>query len=69
MRQRKEIEADARAIKFTKSLEDAVLAFETHAPGFEQATRKSDHVEHLRRVLGVLLDILADWEVVAEREG
>jgi hypothetical protein len=68
-RQAPDNEADACAMRFAQSLEDAVLDLETRKDGFEHATRKSDHVEELRRVLGILLDILADWEMLAERMG
>ncbi|MCW2947991.1 MAG: hypothetical protein JWR24_4708 [Actinoallomurus sp.] len=68
-RQGHDNEADACATRFAQSLEDAVLDLETRKDGFEHATRKSDHVEELRRVLGILLDILADWEMLAERMG
>lgn len=60
-------EADAFAMKFAESLEEAVLALEIEEHRFPLATRKADHVEELRRVLGILLDILADWEMAAER--
>lgn len=59
--------ADACAMRFAESLEEAVLALEVEEHRFALATRKADHVEELRRVLGILLDILADWEMVAER--
>lgn len=62
-------EADARAMSLTRRLEDAILDFETREDGFERAVRKSDHVEDLRRALGRLLDILADWEMLADRMG
>lgn len=57
--------ADACAMRFTESLEEAVLALEVQEHRFALATRKADHVEELRRVLGILLDILADWEMAA----
>lgn len=60
--------ADSGATALVRSLEGAVLALDTQPAGFEEATRKSDHVEELRRVLGILLDVLADWEMLAERE-
>ncbi|WP_329242424.1 hypothetical protein OG417_44055 [Actinoallomurus sp. NBC_01490] len=59
--------ADSRAKRFTESLEDAVLDIDAGA--FERARRKTDHVEELRRVLGLLLDVLADWEMLAARAG
>jgi hypothetical protein len=68
-RQANDNEADACAIRFTERLEEAVLDLETAENGFERAGRKADHVEELRRVLGILLDVLADWEMVAERAG
>jgi hypothetical protein len=68
-RQAHDDQADALAMKFAERLEDAVLDLETRDYAFEHATRKSDHVEELRRVLGILLDILADWEMLAERMG
>jgi hypothetical protein len=62
-------EADAHAMSLTRRLEDAIVDFETRGPGFDRAIRKSDHVEELRRALGRLLDILADWEMLADRAG
>jgi hypothetical protein len=62
-------EADAHAVRFTERLQDAILDLETREHGFEWATRKADHVEELRRVLGILLDTLADWEMLADRMG
>ncbi|MCO5992810.1 hypothetical protein [Actinoallomurus rhizosphaericola] len=59
---------DACAIRLTESLEDAVLALDAQPAGFEDAARKADHVEELRRILGILLDVLADWEMLADRE-
>ncbi|GAA0355590.1 hypothetical protein NE235_12205 [Actinoallomurus spadix] len=59
---------DACAIRLTESLEDALLALDAQSAGFEDAARKADHVEELRRVLGILLDVLADWEMLADRE-
>lgn len=61
-------EADACAVRLTHDLEDAILALETDPSGFEHATRKADHVEELRRLLGILLDVLADWEMLADRD-
>ena len=66
-RQADDNDADSFARRFAESLEEAVLDLELGENGFERATRKADHVEELRRVLGILLDILADWELVAER--
>jgi len=66
-RQANDNDADSYARRFAESLEEAVLDLELGENGFERATRKADHVEELRRVLGILLDILADWELVAER--
>jgi hypothetical protein len=60
-------EADACAMRFADTLEEAVLALEVEEHRFALATRKADHVEELRRVMGILLDILADWEMAAER--
>jgi hypothetical protein len=68
-RQAHDTEADACAMRFSESLEDAVLALDVSENAFERASRKADHVEELRRVLGILLDILADWELLAERAG
>ena len=62
-------QGDACATRLVESLCDAVLALDTHPAGFEEAARKADHVEALRRVLGILLDVLADWEMLAGREG
>jgi hypothetical protein len=59
---------DACATRLTESLEDAVLTFDARPAGFEDAVRKTEHVEELRRILGVLLDMLADWELLADRE-
>ncbi|MDN3352488.1 hypothetical protein [Actinomadura sp. DC4] len=61
--------ADACAVRFIESLEKAALAPETTDHGFEHACRKAEHVEELRRVLGLLLDVLADWEMAVERTG
>jgi hypothetical protein len=61
--------ADARAMRFAERLEEAALDLDTGEDGFERAVRKTDHVEELRRVLGILLDVLADWEMIAERSG
>jgi hypothetical protein len=60
-------QADACAMRFAAGLEQAVLALEIEEHHFALATRKADHVEELRRVLSILLDILADWELAAER--
>jgi hypothetical protein len=68
-RQANDNEADACAIRFTESLEQAVLDLDTTETGFERAGRKADHIDELRRVLGILLDILADWEMLAQRTG
>ncbi|MEV5706833.1 hypothetical protein [Actinoallomurus sp. NPDC052274] len=59
---------DACATRLTESLEDAVLALDAQPTGFEDAVRKTEHVEELRRILGILLDVLADWEMLADRE-
>ncbi|MEV5747790.1 hypothetical protein AB0L00_08220 [Actinoallomurus sp. NPDC052308] len=59
---------DACATRLTESLEDAVLALDAQPAGFEDAVRKTEHVEELRRILGILLDVLADWEMLADRE-
>jgi hypothetical protein len=59
-------QGDAGAIRLTESLEDAVLALDTQPVGFEDAVRKAEHVEELRRILGILLDVLADWELLAD---
>ena len=59
--------ADTGAMRLTESLEEAVLALEVEEHRFTLATRKADHVEELRRVLAILLDLLADWETVLER--
>jgi hypothetical protein len=61
-------EADDGAARFTELLEQATVDLRAGAH-FIHATRKNDHVEELRRVLGTLLDILADWEMLAERTG
>ncbi len=55
--------ADASAVRFTSRLEGAVLELETAECGFHDAARPADHVAELRRVLGILLDVLADWEL------
>jgi hypothetical protein len=57
--------ADRGAARFTESIEEAVLQLENGEHGFDRADRKAGHVEELRRVLGLLLDILADWELAA----
>lgn len=59
--------ADRGAARFTESLEEAVLQLEGGEHPFANADRKPIHVEELRRVLGLLLDILADWELAAGR--
>ncbi|WP_433180958.1 hypothetical protein [Actinoallomurus sp. CA-150999] len=61
-------QGDICAMRLTERLEDAVLALDTQPAGFEDAVRKTDHVEELRRILGILLDVLADWEMLADRE-
>lgn len=61
-------EADLCAARLTHDLQDAILALETDPAGFERATRKADHVDELRRLLGILLDVLADWEMITARE-
>ena len=61
--------ADGEAMRFTERLEAAILGLDVPRCAFDQAIRKSDHVDELRRVLGVLLDVLADWEQIAERSG
>jgi hypothetical protein len=61
--------ADARAMRFAERLEEAALALDAEKGAFERAVRKTDHVTELRRVLGILLDVLADWEMIAERSG
>jgi hypothetical protein len=68
-RQANNNDADACARRFTESLEEAVLDLETGEYGFEHASRKAEHVQELRRVLGILLDVLADWEMLAGRTG
>jgi hypothetical protein len=67
VRQARDNAADSRAERFIEGLEDAALGPDGAA--FERARRKSDHVEELRRVLGLLLDVLADWEMLAARAG
>ncbi len=59
--------ADTAALRFIERLDGAVLDFDRGRHRFEGAARKADHVDELRRVLGVLLDVLADWEQLAER--
>jgi hypothetical protein len=66
-RRRDDSDADVCATRFVDRLEDALSAYEATDPGFERATRKADHIDELRRVLGVLLDVLADWEALAGR--
>jgi hypothetical protein len=61
-------DADVGAARFTEDLGQAAVDLRARAD-FTHATRKNDHVEELRRVLGTLLDILADWEMLAERTG
>jgi hypothetical protein len=68
-RQANDNEADACAARFTESLEESVLDLRTAEYGFERAGRKAEHVEELRRVLGILLDVLADWELAAGPSG
>lgn len=63
-------DADAQSRRFIRRLEDAILELETRGPRlFEHVTRRTDHVEDLRRVLGTLLDILADWETATGPAG
>jgi hypothetical protein len=62
-------DADARASGFIRGLEDTLLELEARGHRFEQARHKSDHVEELRRVLGALLDVLADWEAATGPAG
>ncbi len=63
-------DADAQSRRFIRRLEDAVLELEIRGPRFfEQVARKTEHVEELRRALGALLDILADWEATAGPAG
>jgi hypothetical protein len=59
---------DNDAARFTENLEQAVVDLQAGAD-FAHATRKNDHVEELRQVLGILLDILADWETLARPQG
>ncbi|MFB9833482.1 hypothetical protein [Actinoallomurus acaciae] len=68
-RQARDNAADSRARRFTESLEDAVLDLAADGNAFERAGHKAGHVEELRRVLGLLLDVLADWEMLAARTG
>jgi hypothetical protein len=68
VRRMADTQGDAAAMRLTESLQDAVLALDTQPAGFEDAVRKADHVEELRRILGILLDVLADWEMLADRE-
>lgn len=68
-RRRDDNDADVCASTFVERLEDALLAHEAADPGFDRATRKADHADELRRVLGVLLDVLADWEMLLDRQG
>lgn len=67
-RQSADTDGDMGAMRLIWSLEDAVLTLDTQPAGFEEASRKAEHVEELRRVLGILLDVLADWEMLADRE-
>jgi hypothetical protein len=66
-RQANDNEADACAMRFAECLEEALLDLDSGEGCFDRATRKADHVEELRRVLGLLLDVLADWEMTLER--
>lgn len=68
-RQARDNAADSHARRFIESIEDAVLDLDADDNAFERAGRKADHVEELRRVLGLLLDVLADWELLATRTG
>jgi tRNA nucleotidyltransferase/poly(A) polymerase len=68
-RQAHDTAADAHAMRFTERLEEAISGLDTGEHGFERASRKADHVEELRRLLAILLDVLADWEMIAGRSG
>lgn len=65
---RGDTEGDRCAMWLTARLDETVVALDLHPAGFGEAVRKTDHVEELRRVLGILLDVLADWEMLAERD-
>ena len=55
---------DATIQRFTTSLASCLFQYEDETPddAFALAECKSEHLTELRRTLGCLLDILADWE-------
>ncbi len=61
--------ADLRAVRFMSRLETAISGVDSSRFAFERAALKRDHIEELRRILGELLDVLADWEYIADRPG
>ncbi|GAA4629796.1 hypothetical protein GCM10023196_052590 [Actinoallomurus vinaceus] len=56
--------SDATIRRFTTGLASCLFQYEDQTPddAFALAERKSEHLAELRRTLGCLLDILADWE-------
>jgi hypothetical protein len=63
------VRSDTDAVRFIERLEAAVRRLEPGGGDFARAARKADHVEELRRVLGLLLDVLAEWEMIAAHSG
>lgn len=64
--------ADVFATELVTCLDNALIAYarqQIEGHDFAHAMRKGDHVEDLRGVLGRLLDLLADWEMYADRQG
>lgn len=64
--------ADVFATDLVTHLDDALVAYERRqieGHDFAHAVRKADHVEDMRGVFGRLRDLLADWEMYADREG
>jgi hypothetical protein len=63
--------ADRSATAFITGLEDVFSDF-TGRPRvlrFERTTRTAQHIAELRRVLGPLTDLLAEWESIAGTQG
>lgn len=63
--------ADVAAAGLVTQVDEALVAYarrEVEGHHFARAARKSDHVEDLRGVAGQLLDVLADWETLADRD-
>src|SRR5262245_56682366 len=59
--------ADGRARRFTEHLDAAITATRPGENALQGATHAQAHVAELRRLIGILLDTLADWELTAEQ--